>query len=294
VRQLLHYQGSREYGRRQRGEALASHFFVGYGSLIQLEHCRNPLPLGCLRLWGTDDNMEDVACLLHGQFSSLDLIGKPDQQNKEIHSRMKLKLPTRVFRAYLFDCDGTIVDSMPLHYTAWKTALSEYGCEFDEDLFYSWGGKTVDAIISELNQRMGLDMPVAAVAKRKEEIYFDLLPGLKVIPEVVEVIEAEYGRIPLAVVSGGRRSSVTRALSIVGLLDKFETIVGAGQYQHGKPAPDGFLLAAKLLNVAPVDCLVFEDADLGIQAATAAGMDSVLVPAPQRPQCHDQTLPSCQ
>jgi HAD superfamily hydrolase (TIGR01509 family) len=193
---------------------------------------------------------------------------------------MKLKLPAGAFRAYLFDCDGTIVDSMPLHYIAWKTALGEYGCDFNEDLFYSWGGKPVDAIISELNQMKGLKMPVAAVAKRKESLYFDQFSQLKTIPEVVEHIEAAHGRIPFAVVSGGRRASVTRSLAQVGLLDRFQTIVGAGDYVHGKPAPDGFLLAAERLGVAPADCLVFEDTALGIQAATAAGMASVLVPSP--------------
>ena len=199
-------------------------------------------------------------------------------QAPDIH--MKLKLPAGAFRAYLFDCDGTIVDSMPLHYMSWKAVLGEYGCDFDEDLFYSWGGKPTDEIISELNQMKGLQMPVAEVAKRKESAYFDLLPRLKTIPEVVEHIEAEHNRIPFAVVSGGRRTSVTRALAQVGLLDRFQTIVGAGDYAHGTPAPDGFLLAAERLGVAPADCLVFEDTALGIQAATAAGMASVLVLSP--------------
>jgi beta-phosphoglucomutase family hydrolase len=193
---------------------------------------------------------------------------------------MKLKLPAGQFRAYLFDCDGTIVDSMPLHYIAWKTALGECGCAFDEKLFYSWGGKPTREIISDLNEMNGLKMPVEAVAERKEELYYELLPRLKAIPEVLEHIEAEQGRIPFAVVSGGRRSSVTRSLTVLGLLDKFETIVGAEEYTHSKPAPDCFLLAAARLGVAPADCLVFEDTDLGIQAATAAGMTSVKVPAP--------------
>jgi beta-phosphoglucomutase family hydrolase len=193
---------------------------------------------------------------------------------------MKLKLPAGAFRAYLFDCDGTIVDSMPLHYIAWKTALGECGCAFDEKLFYSWGGKPTREIISDLNEMNGLSMPVEAVAERKEELYYELLPRLKAIPEVLEHIEAEQGRIPFAVVSGGRRSSVTRSLTVLGLLDRFETIVGAEEYTHSKPAPDCFLLAAARLGVAPADCLVFEDTDLGIQAATAAGMASVKVPAP--------------
>jgi HAD superfamily hydrolase (TIGR01509 family) len=193
---------------------------------------------------------------------------------------MKLQLPPGDFRAYLFDCDGTIVDSMPLHYIAWTTALGEYGCPFPEDMFYSWGGKPAAEIIATLNAINGLHMPVHEVAERKEEMYFDLLPQLQAIPEVVEHIQAQQGRIPFAVVSGGRRQSVVRSLTAVHLLDRFETIVGAEDYARSKPAPDAFLLAAELLDVAPADCLVFEDTDLGIQAATAAGMASVRVPSP--------------
>jgi HAD superfamily hydrolase (TIGR01509 family) len=193
---------------------------------------------------------------------------------------MKLKLPEGDFRAYLFDCDGTIVDSMPLHYIAWKAALGKWGCELDEELFYAWGGKPTDVIISTLNEMNGLRMPVEAVALHKEELYFDLLPRLKAIPEVVEHIEARHGQLPFAVVSGGRRSSVVRSLTTLGLLDKFEAIVGADDYTHGKPAPDAFLLAAERLGMAPADCLVFEDTEIGIQAATAAGMASVKVPPP--------------
>ncbi len=193
---------------------------------------------------------------------------------------MKLQLPAGDFRAYLFDCDGTIVDSMPLHYNAWKKALAEWNCEFDEQLFYSWGGRPVVEIISALNQKNGLNMPVDAVAKRKENLYYEQLPQLKAIPEVIEHIEAQHGRIPLAVVSGSRRNSVEGSLTTLKLLDKFQTIVSAEDYKNGKPAPDAFLLAASRLGVAPADCLVFEDTDLGIQAATAAGMASVRVPPP--------------
>jgi HAD superfamily hydrolase (TIGR01509 family) len=193
---------------------------------------------------------------------------------------MKLPLPTGEFQAYLFDCDGTIVDSMPLHYIAWKTALAEWNCSFDEALFYAWGGKPVTEIIATLNTMQGLAMPVEAVGTRKEGLYYDLLPQLKAIPEVLEHIDAQHGRIPFAVVSGGHTSSVVRSLTTVNLLDRFETIVGAEDYINSKPAPDAFLLAAQRLGVAPQHCLVFEDTDLGIQAATAAGMASVRVPMP--------------
>jgi HAD superfamily hydrolase (TIGR01509 family) len=193
---------------------------------------------------------------------------------------MKLELPAGDFRAYLFDCDGTIVDSMPLHYIAWKTALGEWGCDFDEKLFYSWGGKPTRKIVADLNKMHGLKMPVEEVACHKEELYYQLLPQLKPIPEVLELINAQQGRIPFAVVSGGRLDSVTRSLNVLGLMDRFETIVGSDDYIHGKPAPDAFLLAAERLGVPPANCLVFEDTDLGIQAATAAGMAFVKVPEP--------------
>jgi len=192
---------------------------------------------------------------------------------------MKLNIPQGTFRAYLFDCDGTIADSMPLHYVAWSTALDEWGCPFDETLFYEWGGKPVHEIISTLNRMQGLNMPVAEVAERKESLYYEQLPNLKPVPEVLEQIEAQYGVIPLAVVSGSSRESVVNSLTALGLLERFDTIVGAEDYARSKPAPDGFLTAAERLGVSPADCLVFEDTALGIQAATAAGMASVRVPS---------------
>ena len=190
---------------------------------------------------------------------------------------MKLQLPAGNFRAYLLDCDGTIADSMPLHYNAWRAVLADWNCEYPEEVFYSWGGKPVRKIIADLNEINGLKMPIEELATRKEGLYLAQIPQLHVIPEVLEHIEAEHGRIPFAVVSGSTRDSVVGSLSVLGLLDKFDTIVSAEDYKHGKPAPDGYLLAAERLGVAPADCLVFEDTEMGIEAATAAGMASVKV-----------------
>lgn len=193
---------------------------------------------------------------------------------------MKLEIPAGKFCAYLFDCDGTIVDSMPLHYIAWTKALAEWGATFDEKLFYAWGGKPTREIITDLNRMQGLAMPVDIVAVRKEDIYFSLLPQLQVVPEVLEHIEAQHGRIPFAVVSGSERESVTKSLTTVGLLDRFPVLVGHEDYARSKPAPDAFLVAAERLGVEPKDCLVFEDTDMGIAGAEAAGMATVRVPQP--------------
>lgn len=195
---------------------------------------------------------------------------------------MPLTLPPGLFSAYLFDCDGTIADSMPLHYVAWSRALGEWKCEFSEELFYAWGGMSVAAIVAALNTMYGLKMPVQDVATRKERFYFELLPQLKPVPEVLEHIRTSYGKIPFAVVSGSTRESVTASLTALKLLDHFETMVCAGDYQKGKPDPEALLLAAARLGVSPQSCLVFEDADLGIEAANAAGMASVKVPHPSQ------------
>jgi HAD superfamily hydrolase (TIGR01509 family) len=197
-----------------------------------------------------------------------------------LKSEMKLKLPKGPFKAYLFDCDGTIVDSMPLHYVAWKRVLAEWGCEFGEQTFYSWGGMPVTEIIAALNVRDSLAMPIEEVQRRKEALYFEILPELKAVPEVLEHIELSHGHIPFAVVSGSTKESVTASLTTLGILDRFETLVCAGDYERSKPDPQPFLIAAERLGVAPEDCLVFEDTDMGIQAATAAGMASVKVLQP--------------
>ncbi len=201
---------------------------------------------------------------------------------------MKLKLPTGPFRAYLFDCDGTIADSMPLHYLAWRQALSEQGCDFPEKLFYEWGGMPVLEIISTLNRQQGLRMDVESVARRKENLYYEYLPRLTAVPEVLDVINSAHGTLPFAVVSGSTRNSVTASLRALNLLDKFDTLVCAGDYSRGKPDPEAFLLAAERLGIPPSQCLVFEDTAMGIQAATAAGMVSVKILQPW-----ERTLQRC-
>jgi len=199
---------------------------------------------------------------------------------------MKLALPPGNFAAYIFDCDGTIVDSMPLHFLAWRKALGEWNCKFTEEQFYAWGGVPTDEIISRLNAEQSLQMPVEELALRKEEMYYADLPNLKPVPEVLEHIRAQYGRIPFAVVSGGTRESVTKSLAATNLLDRFDTLVCAGDYTKSKPDPEPFLLAAQRLGVPPSSCLVFEDTVIGIQSATAAGMATVKVPLPHERNTH--------
>jgi beta-phosphoglucomutase-like phosphatase (HAD superfamily) len=192
----------------------------------------------------------------------------------------KLPIPPGEFQAYLFDCDGTVADSMPLHYLAWKQALGEYGCDFTEERFYELGGLPIVNIIELLGREQGIDMPVSDVARRKEEFYFGHLRNLQCVAEVREHIQHQHGRIPFAIVSGSTRESVEASLRAIGLLNQFDVLVCAGDYTNSKPDPEPFVVAAQRLGVPPENCLVFEDTQMGIDAATAAGMASVRVPAP--------------
>lgn len=194
---------------------------------------------------------------------------------------MPLEIPNHPFRAFLFDCDGTVADSMPLHFIAWNRTLARYDCPFPEELFYAWGGRPVAEIISTLNELNGLSMPVDQVQQEKEQLYLESLPHLQAVPEVLAHIHESHGRIPFAVVSGSTHESVVASLTTLGILDRFDTLVCAGDYTKSKPDPEPFLIAAKRLGVEPADCLVFEDTDMGIESATRAGMQSVKVPGPQ-------------
>ena len=191
-----------------------------------------------------------------------------------------LPLPPGEFDAYLFDCDGTVVDSMPLHYLAWRRALDAWSCDFPEELFYAWGGRPVEEILADLSKSQGIALPVAETAHIKEGYFQQALPELTAVAEVLEHIEHTHGRIPFAIVSGGGRESVVRSLAQLGLLDRFETLVCAEDYRQAKPHPEPYLMAAQRLGIAPERCLVFEDTQLGVDAAIAAGMSWVKVPHP--------------
>lgn len=181
--------------------------------------------------------------------------------------------PKRTYQGLIFDCDGTLVDSMPLHFVAWRATMSRYGIDFSEDRFYSLAGVPTDRIIHMLAEEQSVQVEASKVAVEKEEAFLERLHLLRGIPPVLNVAEKHRGRLPIAVASGGYRDVICRQLRQVGCEDWFDAIVAAEDTKHHKPAPDVFLEAAKRLHVAPEECLVYEDSDLGIQAAEAARMD---------------------
>ena len=193
---------------------------------------------------------------------------------------MKLDIPDRAFGGYIFDCDGTIADNMPLHYRAWSMAMADFGGEYPEELFYAWGGRPTAVIVGLLNEKYGLALDVDETVRRKEKYYLGLIPDVVPVPEVLGIVKSIHGTVPLSVASGGHRELVEATLDVLGIRDLFQSIVCAEDYKRGKPHPEPFLLAAKLMSVPPEDCVVFEDSPIGIEAAKAANMAWVHVPGP--------------
>jgi len=178
----------------------------------------------------------------------------------------------QTYDAVLFDCDGTLADTMPAHYRAWLSVTEPHGIPFDEDRFYSLGGRPTRDIVATLAAEAGLALDVEQEALRKEESFLAQLDGILPIGPVVEVVHRCRGRIPLAVVTGGYRDVCRRILQRVGIADAFATVVASEDTPRHKPDPDPFLKAARRLGARPERCIVWEDSGLGIEAARRAGM----------------------
>jgi HAD superfamily hydrolase (TIGR01509 family) len=195
-----------------------------------------------------------------------------------------LPIPEGDFAAYLFDMDGTLADSMAVHLVTWQQAVREFGGDFPAELFWQWGGIPLPKTVEMLNERFGYHMDPSTVVHRKEQLYLERLAEVAPITNVVAHVTAQHargeGRLKMAVVSGSPRLTIVKTLTALGLLESFDTLVGAEDYTHGKPDPEPFLTAAQRLGVEPAKCLVFEDAEAGIASAEAAGMGWVRVPVP--------------
>ena len=195
-----------------------------------------------------------------------------------------LEIPQDGFDAVIFDLDGTLVDSMAVHFTAWCEALAKHGAAnvFPEDVFYAMGGRPTKDIVEELNGELGLKLDAESVAVDKRNAFLENIDQVTINEEVVNYARSIRGKMPIAIATGGTRLVVEKTLQAIGLSDLFDEVVTANDVKCGKPAPDVFLEAAARIEIEPERCLVFEDAPAGIMAAQSAGMEVVRVPAPVR------------
>ena len=178
-------------------------------------------------------------------------------------------------QALIFDCDGTLTDSMPLHYVAWQQTLQRYGIEFPEERFYALGGVPTDKIIRILCEEQGVSGDVVQIAAEKEAAFLLTLADVTANEPVCAIARQHHGKLPMAVASGGIRSVVIDQLVKIEMRDYFATVVAAEDTRRHKPEPDVFLEAARRLGVEPGGCVVFEDTDIGLLAARRAGREAV-------------------
>jgi len=182
------------------------------------------------------------------------------------------------FQAFLYDCDGTLADTMPGHKKSYVRVAAKDGVTVDEALIDEFAGLPVPGVVEEINKRYKSSFDPTAFAKEREKIFFDeYIEQTQPIEYVVNHLKAHAGKVKIAVVSGGTRQAVEKTLRILGIAEIPEILVCDGETPRGKPYPDPFLAAAEKLGVAPARCLVFEDGDAGTKAAEAAGMQWIRI-----------------
>lgn len=178
-------------------------------------------------------------------------------------------------RALIFDCDGTLADTMPLHWRAWRAVTDRHGIRLTEDRFYALAGIPSRDILRKLSLEQGVAMDHFAIAREKEAAYVPLIDQIEPINIVVGIAREHHGRLPMAVASGGTREVIDQVLRHLNIRQLFDAVVTSEDVAHQKPAPDIFLEAARRLGVPPTSCRAYEDADLGLEAIRAAGMEAV-------------------
>jgi beta-phosphoglucomutase-like phosphatase (HAD superfamily) len=178
------------------------------------------------------------------------------------------------YAGLIFDCDGTLVDTAPIHFFAVNEAMRPLGLEMAAEWYFARVGLTPEALFAEFEQVNGLKIDTAELSLRYGPIFTANLGRAQEIAVVAEVARANFGKVPMAVASNGHLKNVRATLEATRLLPLFATVVSADEVAKGKPAPDVFLEAARRIGVNPADCIVFEDSDEGLEAARTAGMRS--------------------
>lgn len=184
---------------------------------------------------------------------------------------MKIEVPEFI-RGLIFDCDGTLVDSMPLHIKAWEFAITDAGLKWDFEFFDSKKGMPSNEILELYSKHYNADINIDKVLKTKYDYFYKHRTEFKPIEHVVDIVFEYKDKLPMSVASGGSRKTVNVQLDDLGIRHLFKAIITADDNLKSKPAPDMFLEAARRMNVEPQFCQVFEDGELGLEAARKAGM----------------------
>lgn len=181
------------------------------------------------------------------------------------------------YKGIVFDMDGTLVDSMPAHMEAWRVTCENFGYPFDLDYMYSLGGVPTRQTVVVLNDKFNMDHDPTEVARYKRESW----EAMKLEPVIIESTMAVFNhyrpQMAIGIGTGAERPHAEHLLTAYGLLERIDSLVTATDVTYGKPHPETFLTVAQQMGVEPSECVVFEDTEIGRQAAQDAGMDCIMV-----------------
>lgn len=181
------------------------------------------------------------------------------------------------FDALIFDMDGTLVDSGPLHERAWIAMLEKYGIPIDRPFMRSLAGVPTKGTIAILLEKFSLQ-PTASLDEmthEKEKFIHAYMADHVKPTALMDIVKAYHGKKPMAVGTGAHSDEAHTILKLCGYDKYFHHVVGADQVKNPKPAPDTFLRCAELLKADPRKCVVFEDSALGLQAAASGNMTGI-------------------
>ena len=177
------------------------------------------------------------------------------------------------YQAIIFDLDGTLADTMPLHYEACNLVCEKRGFQFPLDFFYAEAGKPTTEVFLNLMKLKNLTYDGLVLGEEKEQKVLEIMHKVTFVEPVKEIFDFYKGKLKYAIGSGGQRVTVDLTLKNLNISNDFDAIVTCDDVAKYKPHPDTFIKAAELMGIDPQKCIVFEDGDPGIEAAKAANMD---------------------